>query len=88
MKNLSLGAASYRVANWPGLSLLRPGHPLSPNVASPRLPGRRSLQLLRAANPATVNDVERLRVLPLAAGVSGLSFVLLNRFFSGVSCCH
>ena len=85
MTNLSLGATSRRVAIWPGLDLLRPGRPLSPNVPSPHLPGGRSLQLLRAVDPATVNNVERLRVLPLAAGVSGLSFVLLNRFFSGVS---
>ncbi len=37
------------------------------------------------AQAVPVRNVESLRPLPLAAGISGLGFVLLNRFLSGVS---
>ncbi|KAK9868609.1 hypothetical protein WJX84_001890 [Apatococcus fuscideae] len=45
---------------------------------------RQQLTVLAEAVPAD-SDVEKFRMLPLAAGVSGLGFVLLNRFFSGVA---
>ncbi|KAK9816259.1 hypothetical protein WJX74_004736 [Apatococcus lobatus] len=85
MASFSLGATPSH--NHPGLASLCPGCPLPGRfvVISPRRPKRPSSQLLRAFDPATSNNVENLRVLPLAAGLSGLSFVLLNRFVSGVA---
>ena len=70
---------------YPGLAFINPGQPHMPSRSLPsRTVKRRLSQVLSAAEPAKGTDVERLRVVPLGAGISGLSFVLLNRFLSGV----